>query len=254
MGDLEGRVAVVTGGARGIGRTVAETFLRAGATVVIGDIRDELAARTAAQLSDAGSVAAAHLDVRDWDEVGAFFAAVAREHSRLDVLVNCAGIQAIAPSLEMTRDAWRDVIDVNLGGTFACAQAAGRAMAEQRSGSIVNLASAAANLALPGRAPYCSAKGGVVSLTRVLGIEWASLGIRVNAIGPGWVKTDLVAAAIEAGQLSEEDIARRTPLRRLATTIEIADVAHFLASDRSSYITGQTIYPDGGFTSYGGWT
>ena len=115
------------------------------------------------------------------------------------------------------------------------------------------MASAAAVLAIPGRAPYCATKAGVIALTKVLAVEWAGDAVRVNALGPGWVQTDLVRPPSTPGRLSEEDIARRTPLGRLARPEEIADAALFLASDRSTYFTGQTLFPDGGFTSYGGW-
>ena len=252
MGDLTGRVAVVTGGARGIGRAIAGEFVRAGATVVLGDLRAELAAETAKSLSSLGTVEAAPLDVRDWGGVSTFFENVISTHGQLDVCVNNAGVQAIASSFDMTERDWNEVLAVNLSGVFVCAREAGRVMGK-RGGSIISMSSAAGVLALPGRAPYCSTKAGVSSLTRVLAVEWAPLGIRVNAIGPGWVETDLVRAAIEAGNLAAEDIRRRTPLDRLARPDEIAQVALFLASDRSSYMTGQTIYPDGGFTSYGGW-
>jgi NAD(P)-dependent dehydrogenase (short-subunit alcohol dehydrogenase family) len=252
MSDLSGKVAVVTGGARGIGRAIAELFVRSGATVVIGDIRSELGTETAKALSSLGPITAAPLDVRDWSGVSAFFEQVLSTYGQLDVCVNNAGVQAIAASLEMTERDWNEVMAVNLSGVFVCAREAGRVMGK-RGGSIINMSSAAGVLALPGRAPYCSTKAGVSSLTRVLAVEWTSLRIRVNAIGPGWVETDLVRDAIQAGKLSADDIRRRTPLDRLARPEEIAQVALFLASDRSSYITGQTIYPDGGFTSYGGW-
>jgi NAD(P)-dependent dehydrogenase (short-subunit alcohol dehydrogenase family) len=251
--DLEGRVAVITGGARGIGKGIAQAFLEAGATVVIGDIREELMGETVSELSPLGSISAGHLDVRDWDLVSTFFSNVREQHGRVDIGVNNAGATAIDPSLEMTREAWDEVLAVNLTGVFVCAQAEGRIMADQGSGAIINMASAAAILALPGRAPYCSTKGAVISLTKVLAVEWASLGIRVNAIGPGWVKTAFVQKAIDDGKLAEDDIKRRTPLRRLARIEEVAEVALYLASDRSSYTTGQTIFPDGGFTSFGGW-
>jgi NAD(P)-dependent dehydrogenase (short-subunit alcohol dehydrogenase family) len=251
--DLDGRVAVVTGGARGIGRAISTRFLEHGATVVIADRDIAGAEATASELAALGPVQATALDVTDWDAVDQAMADVRTIHGRLDICVNNAGVQAIASSLEMTREAWDHVVSVNLTGVFICAQAAGRRMVEAGRGSIINMASAAAVLAIPGRAPYCATKAGVIALTKVLAVEWAPSGVRVNALGPGWVQTDLVRAAIDEGRLSEEDIARRTPLGRLAEPGEIADAALFLASDRSTYFTGQTLFPDGGFTSYGGW-
>jgi NAD(P)-dependent dehydrogenase (short-subunit alcohol dehydrogenase family) len=251
--ELAGKVAVVTGGARGIGQAIAKRFLQAGATVIIGDVRAEDAAETARDLAAVGRIKSAALDVRDWELVGAFFRTVAAEHGRLDVSVNNAGIGWTSPSLEMPQHAWDQVLDVNLSGLFACAQAAGRIMVQQGFGSIVNLASSAAVLGIPGRAPYCASKAGVIALTKVLGTEWISKGVRVNAIGPAWVATDMIKEAIEAGNVSEEIIRLRTPLGRPARPDEIAEVALFLASDRSSYFTGQTLFPDGGYTAYAGW-
>jgi 3-oxoacyl-[acyl-carrier protein] reductase len=255
--DLNDRVIVITGGARGLGRAIAEHSLAAGAgVVVLADIRGELAKQTASDLSEragAGRAVSVEVDVRDWAAVGALFADVEREYGRVDGCVTSAGVQSIAPSEEMTEENWNSVLSVNLGGLFATAQAAGRVMLRQGGGSIVNIASVAGVMALPGRAPYCSSKAAVISLTKVLGTEWAARGVRVNGIGPGWVGTDLVRDAITAGHLSESDIARRTPLGRLGEPAEIAEVAVFLLSDRSSYITGQTLFPDGGFSAFGGW-
>lgn len=248
--ELEGKTAIVTGGARGIGRAIAERFVQAGARVVLADIRDELAADTASELSSLGAVESHRLDVRDWAAVHDLFGDVAARHG-LDICVTSAGIQEAGPSLDMEEYRWRDVLDVNLSGLFVCCQAAGRHMVKRGSGSIVNIASAAGVLGLPGRAPYCAAKAAVSSLTRVLATEWAETGVRVNAIGPGWVMTDLVREAVELGRLQTDAVMRRTPMKRLGEPREIAEVALFLASDSSSYVTGQTILPDGGFTASG---
>lgn len=251
MSDLAGRLCVITGGARGIGRAIAARFLQEGGRVVIADIREDAAKRTAEELASLGKVDGVYVDVCDWAGVDHFFAQVAERWGKVDVCVNNAGVNEIRPSLEMTPDLWERVVAVNLSGVFACARAAATHMRERGGGAIVNMASAAGAVGLPGRAPYSAAKAGVISLTRVLGAEWAADGIRVNAIGPGWVKTDLVREAIETGSLSEESIRRRTPMDRLAEPAEIAELALFLASDRSSYFTGQTLYPDGGFTAAG---
>lgn len=255
MGQLENEVAVVTGGARGIGRAIAGRFAGEGATVVILDRDAERGEKTATELTaeTSATVESIEADVRDWQRVEAAFADVVERHGGVHVCVNNAGINKIGPSVSLPEEAWRDILDVNLSGVFACAQAAGQYMAEARTGAIVNIASSAGVLGLAGRAPYCASKAAVMSLTRVLAVEWAELGIRVNAIGPGWVETDLVRQAIADGHLSETDIRRRTPLDRLATPEEVAQVALFLATPASSYVTGQTVLPDGGFTAYGGW-
>jgi NAD(P)-dependent dehydrogenase (short-subunit alcohol dehydrogenase family) len=226
---LDGRVAAITGGSRGIGYAIAEAFLDAGATVVIGDLVADRTAEAVARLAEKGPASGVALDVRDWGSVAAFFDGIRDEHGQLDVAVNNAGIQEAGPSLEMSEQRWSDVIAVNLTGVFACAQAAGRVMAAQGSGSIINMSSGAAVRGLPERAPYCSAKAGVSSLTRVLGTEWAGLGIRVNAIGPGWVETDFVREVVDLGRLDLTSVRERTPM----------------------YFTGQTLFPDGGFTAGG---
>jgi NAD(P)-dependent dehydrogenase (short-subunit alcohol dehydrogenase family) len=248
MAELEGRVCAVTGGARGLGAAIARRFAAEGAHVVIGDVRVALAEETASSIG--GHVRALALDVRDWESVEAFFADIAEESGRLDVAVNSAGVNEIHPSLELTGSVWNEILAVNLSGVFGCAQAAARRMGES-GGSIINIASAAGVLPLAGRAPYCASKAGVIALTRVLGAEWAARGIRVNAIGPGWVGTDLVRDAIATGRLSEDAIRSRTPADRLGTPEEIAEVALFLATDRSSFFTGSSLLPDGGYTATG---
>jgi NAD(P)-dependent dehydrogenase (short-subunit alcohol dehydrogenase family) len=248
---LEGRVAAITGGGRGIGYAIARRYLLAGATVVLGDRAADRLPGAVESLAEHGPVTGVPMDVRDWDGVKAFYQGIWDEHGRLDVTVNNAGIQEAGPSLEMSQERWDEVLRVNLSGVFACAQAAGAHMVAQGRGSIVNIASAAGVLGLPERAPYCASKAAVMSVTRVLATEWAETGVRVNAIGPGWVQTDLVREAIALGRLNVEAAHRRTPLKRLAEPEEIAEVALFLASDASSYFTGQTLFPDGGFTASG---
>jgi NAD(P)-dependent dehydrogenase (short-subunit alcohol dehydrogenase family) len=248
---LDDQVAVITGGARGIGRAIAERFLAEGASVVLTDVLEDSVRSTAAELVIHGPVEARHVDVRDWQGVHRLFSDVHESHGRLDILVTSAGIQEAGPSLDMEEARWRAVLDVNLSGLFVCCQAAGRIMVPQGRGSIVNIGSAAGVLGLPGRAPYCAAKAGVASVTRVLAAEWAESGVRVNAVAPGWVQTDLVREAIELGRLNVADIQRRTPMRRLAEPREIAEAALFLAAESSSFITGQTLLPDGGFTTSG---
>lgn len=248
MNGLEGRVCAVTGGARGLGEAIARRFAEAGANVVIGDRRYALA-REVAESIGAGC-RALDLDVRDWESVRAFYADIDEHEGLVDVSVNNAGVNEIHSSLEMTEEVWNEIISVNLSGVFICSQEAGRRMVG-RGGSIINMASAAGVLPLSGRAPYSSAKAGVIALTKVLGAEWASEGVRVNAIGPGWIETDLVKEAIATGRLSEEAITGRTPTNRLGTPAEIAEVALFLASENSSLFTGSTLVPDGGYTATG---
>lgn len=248
MNRLDGVICAVTGGARGLGFAIAERFANEGAQVVIGDKRIDLARQAASGLGN--SVTAVELDVRDWDSVRRFFQSIEADLGGLDVCVNNAGVNEIHTSLEMTEAVWNEIVSVNLSGVFACAQEAARRMTD-RGGSIINIASAAGVLPLAGRAPYCASKAGVIALTRVLGAEWAEAGIRVNAIAPGWVATDLVSEAIATGKLSEEAITSRTPVNRLGRPEEIASTALFLATDESSIFTGSTLLADGGFTATG---
>ena len=249
MAELGGKVAVVTGGASGIGRGIAERFVSEGAIVVIADLRREIAIETASQIG--GTVRAEGLDVRDWQAVEAFYAGVVASEGRVDIVVNSAGYNEIDPSLTMRQEAWTKIIDINLSGLFASCMFAARHMEKSGGGNIINIASAAAILPVVGRAPYTASKAAVVGLTRVLAAEWISLGIRVNAIGPGWVMTDLVKDAISSGRLSEEQIRKRVPMDRLDHPNEIAEVALFLATDRSSFFAGAHLVPDGGYTATG---
>jgi 3-oxoacyl-[acyl-carrier protein] reductase len=247
---MEGRVAVVTGAARGLGAAIAEELAGRGALVVVADRDGEAATATAERIADA---AAATVDVADAASVAALFDAVAAEHGRIDVLVNNAGVGAVAPSEELTQDVWSRTLAVNLTGTFLCAQAAARHMLPAGRGVIVNIGSVFAAVGMPMRAAYAASKHGVVGLTRVLATEWAARGIRVVAVDPAYVRTALDDADQRAGDYTGEDIARRTPMGRYAEPAEVARVVAFLASDDASFITGSEVAVDGGWLAFGGW-
>jgi NAD(P)-dependent dehydrogenase (short-subunit alcohol dehydrogenase family) len=247
-GALAGKVCAITGGARGIGYAIAEKFVAEGAQVVIGDYRQAAADEAADRLGKQARTVP--LDVRDWASVAAFYQAISAD-GRLDVSVHSAGINHIADSAAMPEELWNDVIATNLSGAFACCMHAARAMGE-RGGAIVNISSAASVLPMVARAPYAASKAGLVGLTKTLGAEWASPKIRVNAIGPAWIATDLVAQAIAEGKSSEEEIRARLPMDRLGRPEEVAETALFLADEtRSSFFTGSTWYPDGGLLATG---
>ncbi len=242
MGALDAKVAIVTGAARGIGRACAERFAAEGAAVVLADL-DAPGGEVAAAGVGASFV---RCDVSRRADVERLVEAAVGRYGALDLVVNAAGMNHRATLLETTEEDWDRVIDVDLKGTFLVGQAAARWMvAAGRPGAIVNFSSVMATLALGDQVPYCAAKGGVNQLTKALALALAAHGIRVNAIGPGPVMTDLMRVVVHDEEKMGELLAR-TPLGRVAGCEEIASVAVFLASDAASFITGQTIYPDGG--------
>jgi 3-oxoacyl-[acyl-carrier protein] reductase len=254
---MDGRVAVVTGAGRGLGAAIAEELAARGATVVVADVDRELATATAEQIASTGEplrrASSAACDVSDPAAVAALFDAVVAEHGRIDVLVNNAGVGAVAPSEELPIEVWSRTLAVNLTGTFLCAQAAARHMLQAGRGVIVNVGSVFAATGMPMRAAYAASKHGVVGLTKVLGTEWATRGIRVVAVDPAYVRTALDDADQRAGGYTAEDIERRTPMGRYAEPAEIARVVAFLASDDASFVTGSEVAVDGGWLAYGGW-
>jgi len=190
-------------------------------------------------------------DVSDRASVEAAFASIHDTEGRVDVLVNNAGIQRVALTDVLDPAIWDQVLGVHLSGTFHCSALALRMMKRQRSGSIISIASVAGMIALPGRGPYSAAKAGIMSLTRVMAVEVAELGIRVNAVAPGSTRTALVEQGLRDGSISLEGLHKEIPMGRLAVPDEIAKVVVFLASDDAGYITGQTIVVDGGWSILG---
>jgi glucose 1-dehydrogenase len=243
---LQGKVALVTGGAQGIGLACAMRFAAEGARVAIVD-RD--AARGAEAVAAIGAARAAFIEA-DVAAPGAAARAVAETLARfgpVDVLLNNAGITHAADFLELEEADFDRVLGINLKSYFLFGQAVARQMVQAgRSGTIVNMSSVNALLAIPNQLPYAVSKGGVNQLTRVMAVSLAPRGIRVNAIGPGTIATELARKAVLGSPAAEQAILSRTPLGRLGEPDEVAKVAVFLACDESSYLTGQTIYPDGG--------
>ena len=244
---LAGRCAFVTGGASGLGLAMARAFRDAGATVVILDLDPAVADRVA-ELGEAiafrGSV------TRREDVVAAFDMAEAR-FGKVDIAVANAGVSQNRPTLDVGDEEWERVIGVNLTGAFLTMQEAGRRMVKQGGGSILVMASLYGVVAAPERVGYCVSKAGTVMMAKVLAIEWARHGVRVNAIAPGYVRTALVEDLASRGRLDLGALERRTPIGRLIRPEEIARVAIFLASDAASAITGQVVTADGGWTAYG---
>ncbi len=244
MRRLDGRVAIVTGAARGIGFAIAQRFAEEGAQVVVADLDGDSIRAAAAKIPGAAPVVA---DVSLKAEVTRVVDAAVGQHGRLDVLVNNAGITHAAEFLDLEEADFDRVLRVNLKSMFLCGQAVARHMvANGTKGAIVNLSSVNAVLAIANQVPYVVSKGGINQLTRVMALALAPHGIRVNAIGPGTIATEMARQAVLGDEASRRKILSRTPLGRLGEPEEVAAVAAFLASDDASYLTGQTIYPDGG--------
>ena len=239
---LRDRVVIVTGGAQGIGEACARRFAREGARVVVADVQDARGQALAAELG----ASYLHCDVGDKAQVDALVAQVMRAHGRIDVLVNNAGIFKAADFLDVTEADFDAVLRVNLKGAFLVGQAVAREMARAGRGSIVNMSSVNSVLAIPSIASYNVSKGGINQLTRAMALALADKGVRVNAVGPGTIATELAAQAVLTSEDARNKIMMRTPMKRLGEPGEIADVVAFLASDAASYVTGEIVMADGG--------
>jgi glucose 1-dehydrogenase len=240
---LKDKVALVTGAGRGIGEAIALAFAREGARVAVADVDPKTAAATARRLGARGL--ALQMDVASKTSVDEGFAAIDKKWGRIDIAVPNAAIEPIVPFLELDEDTWDRIIDTNLKGTFLVAQAAARRMVRRRSGVIITLSSVNAEVARPESAAYAATKGGVRQLTKAMAISLAPHGVRVNAIGPGTVVTGLTRHLLK-NRKWRDAVYARTPMQRVAEPREIGEVAVFLASEMSSYMTGSTVYVDGG--------
>lgn len=248
--DFSGKVAIVTGGGRGLGRAIAEGFAAAGARVVLaGRIQATLDDAVSAIRAGGGLAQAVQADVQSEASIAALCEAVVSEHGGIDVLVNNAGINPWYKAPEDTSlDEWRAVIDTNLTGVFLICKHAGKAMIARGSGAIVNITSVAGRLGLARTTAYCAAKGGVELLTRQLAFDWAKKGVRVNAVAPGYFETDLTEG-LRGHDILFERVVGRTPLGRFGVPAEVVGACLFLASPMASYITGQSLAVDGGWTA-----
>jgi len=254
MGRLEQRVAVVTGSSMGIGRAIAVAFAREGARVVVNSRSQERADAVARELQAAGGEAVAKAgDIARPEDAQALAEAAVQAFGGLDIWVNNAGINAIGPSLDLAFADYLKVLEVNLAGAFAGSQAAARVMLPRGRGVVLQIGSIFGEVGMPQRAAYCSAKHGLIGLTKVLSNEWAGQGVRVVCLDPAYIRTNLDVQDQSQGDYSDRDIERRTPMGRYGTVEEVAKAAVFLASDDASYISGSHLTVDGGWMAYGGW-
>jgi len=251
MFSLKNKVALVTGARRGMGRSHAITLAKAGAKVVVSDISLEDCEKVVGEIKKIGGEALAiKCDVSKKLEVDEMIQKTVKEFGKLDILVNNAGICQFKPFLELTEEDWDRTININLKGYFLCSQAAAKEMIKQKSGgAIVNIASIAmgqVGVGFSTLAHYCSSKGGIVAMTETLALELAPYNIRVNAVAPGIIDTPMVAP-LKQDQKTMEGTLARIPLRRVGKPEEVSNLVLFLASDKSSYMTGSTVVIDGGW-------
>jgi len=252
---LKDTIAIVTGSSVGIGKAIALTYAKEGAIIVTNSRKLERAEATASQIRAIGSQALAiEADLTKSTDIDYLIDITIEKFGRIDILVNNAGIAMISPTEDLSEHDWDRAIAIDLKATFLCSQkAVKRSMIPQKSGVIINLSSILGKVALPMRAAYCASKAGVIALTQVMGSEWAKYNIRVVAIGPGYILTELVQQSIDTGVFNADTLINRTPMKRFGKLEEIANLAVFLASDDAGYITGEVIFVDGGMTATGGW-
>lgn len=242
--ELEGKVALVTGGAQGIGRAIGLLLAQKGATIVISDINIQKAEETAQEIEALGQKAmAVQVDVANFQEVEKMVDAIVEKFSRIDILVNNAGITRDKLILRMSEEDWDSVIRINLKGTFNCTKAALKYMSRQRSGKIVNIASVVGMMGNAGQANYSASKAGIIGFTKTIAREFAQRGINVNAIAPGYIQTPMTDVLPEK---VKEELKRLIPMERLGQPEDVAQAVLFLVSEASSYITGQVLNVNGG--------
>ena len=248
--DLKGKVAIITGARRGMGKAHALAFARAGTKVVVSDISLEDCQKVVEEIErEGGEAMAVKCDVSKKEEAEEMVKKTIEKFGKIDILVNNAGICQFKPFLELTEEDWNRTLDINLKGYFLCAQAVAKEMVKQKSGVIINIASVAmgqVGVGFPALVHYCASKGGVVAMTEALALELAPYNIRVNAISPGAIETPMIDPLKADPKLIERVLAR-IPMHRVGKPEEVSNLVLFLASDVSSYMTGSNVIIDGGW-------
>ncbi len=250
MTDLKGKVAIITGARRGMGKSHALTLAKAGAKVVVADISKEDCEIVVEEIKkNGGEAIAVKCDVTKKEDIDNMVKAAVGKWGKVDILVNNAGICQFKPFLELTEEDWDRTLDINLKGYFLCAQAAAKEMAKQKSGAIVNIASVAmgqVGVGFATLAHYCASKGGIVGMTETLALELAPYNIRVNAISPGMIETPMIEA-VKSDPKTMEAMLAQVPMHRVGKPEEVSNLVLFLVSGDSSYMTGSTVVIDGGW-------
>ncbi len=248
--SFAGKTALITGSGKGMGLATAKAFAQAGAGVMLADINEDSALKAADELSKAGHKAIGmRCDVADEAQVKAVVEKTVATFGSLDAAYNNAGIQSlVTDTADLTTEEWDRVFSINLRGVFLCMKYELMQMREQGSGAIVNCSSIGGLIGLPGRAAYHAAKHGVLGLTKSAALEYAPRGIRINAVCPGTIRTPMVEDMFTSGDLSEEDVVKLAPINRIGEASEIADAVLWLCSPLSTYVIGQSIAVDGGYT------
>jgi len=249
--NLDGKTVIVTGAGRGIGRTLALGLASAGANIVAVSRTQEQVDEVAAEIKEMGREALSlSVDVTKMADLDNMVKKTIEQFGTVDVLVNNAGVTKKIPAEELTEEDWDVVMDTNLKGMFFCAQKVGKKMIKQEKGSIVNLASVGSKVAISNSVAYCGSKGGLLQITKVLAVEWAKYNVRVNGVGPAYIETPLLTWIKDQPDVYSK-ITNRTPMGRMGKPEEILGAVQYLASDAASYVTGETIFVDGGLLSYG---